>query len=88
MPAFFALSSAKASGLLLITPTISVFVMVPSATLSIIAWRFVPPPDTNANKRIFSPSSTFLKLKIKPAIYLTGFTSFFTIWGHALLILY
>ena len=39
--------NAYAFLLLLITPTISVFVIVPLSTASIIACRFVPPPETN-----------------------------------------
>ena len=43
--------SAYAFLLLLITPTICVFVIVPSFTLSMIACRFVPPPDTITTTR-------------------------------------
>ena len=46
IPCLPALSSANAFLLLLITPTICVFVIVPFSTASIIACRFVPPPDT------------------------------------------
>ena len=38
--------NAYAFLLLLITPTISVFVIVPALPASIIACKFVPPPDT------------------------------------------
>src|SRR5699024_98125 len=43
--------SAYAFLLLLITPTICVFVIVLSFTLSMIACRFVPPPDTITTTR-------------------------------------
>ncbi len=57
IPAFFALSMAKALSLLAMTSEISTFVISPLAILSMIACRFVPPPLTNT--AIFTDKSPY-----------------------------
>ena len=57
IPLFSALFNAYAPALLQITPAIYVFLIVPSAMPSIIACRFVPPPDTQ---------TTILSIRLLP----------------------